>query len=483
MIEKLKETGIYFIGTVGVAIFSFIISILYTRMFSTDDYGIYSLIAAFYNLIYQLLTGWMTHSILRYYPEEQKRDGSYIFRNTMLRIHIILSFIFFLLIIIAIIFYKQSLIVCTLLLIYLGVFVFEGLLLIFNTFLRAEGKSRQYSINTIFNSVVKSLSIIILFYLFKFTSIKVIVFSIFISEFLLCLYVYFRYKWYKIIKKNCFDINLARRVLIFGYPLIGVSVIFNILTYSDRYIIGFFGTNSDVGLYSYGYNMGYTLFYTLTNAIMLGAYPRITKEWNDNGRKSAERSVTNYLNLYFYLMIPCVFGILAIGNKIIYCLCGSAYWNSSNVFIITCVSYTLYGLLQYTNKAWELTAKTKIILNLNIVAAILNIVLNILLIPQYGYVIAAYTTMFSFLIYIILSLYLSKDIFNFIIDRITFFKILFASVGMFILIKLFDNYMNNSLLNICLEIFVGIVFYFFILIIFRDKNVSMIIKKIKESHL
>ena len=115
-------------------------------------------------------------------------------------------------------------------------------------------------------------------------------------------------------------------------------------------------------------------------------------------------------------MIPCVFGILAIGNKIIYCLCGSAYWNSSNVFIITCVSYTLYGLLQYTNKAWELTAKTKIILNLNIVAAILNIVLNILLIPQYGYVIAAYTTMFSFLIYIILSLYLSKDIFNFIID-------------------------------------------------------------------
>ena len=54
---------------------------------------------------------------------------------------------------------------------------------------------------------------------------------------------------------------------------------------------------------------------------------------------------------------------------------------------------------------------------------------------------------------------------------------------MFILIKLFDNYMNNSLLNICLEIFVGIVFYFFILIIFRDKNVSMIIKKIKESHL
>ena len=107
MIEKLKETGIYFIGTVGVAIFSFIISILYTRMFSTDDYGIYSLIAAFYNLIYQLLTGWMTHSILRYYPEEQKRDGSYIFRNTMLRIHIILLFIFFLLIIIAIIFYKQ----------------------------------------------------------------------------------------------------------------------------------------------------------------------------------------------------------------------------------------------------------------------------------------------------------------------------------------------------------------------------------------
>ena len=66
MFEKVKETGIYFIGTIGVAILSFVISLLYSNMFTTADYGLYNLIAALYSLLYQLFTGWMTHSILRY---------------------------------------------------------------------------------------------------------------------------------------------------------------------------------------------------------------------------------------------------------------------------------------------------------------------------------------------------------------------------------------------------------------------------------
>lgn len=479
MIEKIKETGIYFIGTLGVAILSFVISLLYTRMFSPEDYGTYSLIAALYNLLFQLLTGWMTHSILRYYPGENERDGGIVFRNTILRIHGILFSFFCLIIFVLLFYYRKSKILCSLLSVYLGVFLFEGLLLIFNAFLRAEGNSKKYSINTILNSIIKSISIMVLFYICKYTSITVIVISLFVAECFQCVYVYIKFHWFDVFRKGCFDIQLAKKIIKFGYPLIGVSIIFNILTYSDRYIISFFENSSNVGLYSYGYNMGYTLFYTMTNTIMLGAYPRIVQEWKVNGRKGAENAITNYLSMFFYLMIPAMLGVVAIGNKMIRTLCDESFWNTSSVFIITCISYTLYGFLQYTNKAWELTARTKMILFLNIIAAIINIILNFTLIPYYGFVIAAYTTMFSFLVYIILSLTLSKKIFSFRIELTTICNICISAFFMFILTILIDKRLSDGFLYLLLEIAIACFVYFISLVLIRDKNILNFIKRLR----
>lgn len=481
MVDKIKETGIYFIGTIGVAVISFIISLLYTRMFTTDGYGYYSLVAALYNLLFQLFTGWMTHSILRFFPEEKEKDNARGLRSTMVFIHMALCVGFVLIMLVCMLIYRDTSVLYQMFLIYNGVFMFEGLLQILNTFFRAEGNSRQYSFNTVCNSIIKSVLIVILFYILQFRSIVVIVVSLFLTELIQCIYVFMKFKWYKAISIRAFDFKLTKKVIAFGYPLIGVSVIFNILTYSDRYIVNLFWTKSDVGLYSYGYNMGYSLFYTMTNAIMLGAYPKIVAEWQKNGRKSTETIITSYLNLYFYLMIPATMGIIVIGRTVIQCLCGSDYWDSTNVFIITCISYALFGFLQYTNKAWELTAKTKIILYLNAVVALLNIALNFMLIGTFGYTVAAVTTMISFLIYIICSLILSRNIITFIIDSRSLFKIFTASVVMAGVVGIIDYITPCSVYMMICEIMIAVIVYVIMLILFRDKITIDIIKRIRRA--
>ena len=480
MLDKIKETGIYFIGTTGVAIISFIISLLYTRMFTTGDYGYYSLIAALYSLLFQLFTGWMTHSILRYFPEENDRDGAMHFRSTMFFIHLFLCGIFALIMLICTIIYNKTPVLYEMLLIYIGVFLFEGLIQIFNTFLRAEGNSKQYSFNTVVNSLLKSASIILLYYLFRFKSIVVIVVSLLLSELIQCIYLFAKFKWYKIIRLTAFEYRLAKKVIAFGYPLIGVSVIFNILTYSDRYIINLFHTKSDVGLYSYGYNMGYALFYTLTNAIMLGAYPKIVAEWQKNGRKSTEALIKTYLNLYFYIMVPATMGVIAIGKTMIQCLCGENYWESATVFIITCISYALFGFLQYTNKAWELTAKTQMILYLNIGSAILNVVLNFIFIPSYCYAVAAVTTLCSFLVYIICSLILSKSIITFRVDVISLLKIIMASIVMSVLVKLIDYNCPRGISTLVFEILAAVIIYILVLLATREKMTVGLIYRLRK---
>ena len=480
MLDKLKETGIYFIGTIGVSVISFVISLLYTRMFAPDDYGFYSLVAAFYSLLFQLFTGWMTHSILRYYPEEKDKDNAKIFRNTIVKIHLVLTLVFLLLVIAIRTFQVGSSILHQMLLIYAGVFLFEGLLLIFNTFLRAEGNSKQYSINSVMNSILKSILILGLFFLFHYRSIAVIVVSLLLAESIQCLYIIYKMKWYNILSYHCFDAVLAKKIVKFGYPLIGVSIIFSVLTYSDRFIIDIYGSKSDVGLYSYGYNMGQSLFYSMTNAILLGAYPRITSEWKENGRKKTEKLVTNYLNLYFYLMLPALAGVIALGNTIIRCLCDESYWGVSLVFIVTCGSYVLLGLLQYTNKAWELNAVTKPIFYLNLIAATINIVLNIIFIPVWGYIVAAITTGLSFAIFILISLVWSRRLFTFRVDFKSLCNISISSIAMSMIISLINEIMPQNMLCLMIEIVLGVLIYVIILFICKDEFIMQTISKMRR---
>lgn len=478
MIEKIKETGVYFIGTIGVAILSFTISLLYTHMFTTDDYGIYSLIAALYGLFYQLFTGWMTHSILRYYPEEKDNENAKSLKNIMLFILLVASVIFAFIMMAALVCYRTHDTLKQMCVVYSGVFFFEGLLLIFNTFIRAEGGSKQYSTNMILNSVIKSFAIVVLYYVIGFQSITVIIVSLFIAEFVQSLYIFVKFKWAQVISLSAIKKDLLQKVVRFGYPLIFVSVIFNILTYSDRYIIKIFQSTSEVGLYSFGYNMGHSLFYTMTNAIMLGAYPRLTKEWVEKGRKKTEEMMRGYLNMFCYIMLPAAVGVIAVGNCMIQSLCAQSYWDSYRVFIITCISYTVYGFSQYTNKAWELTGNTKMIVRINIIAAVINIVLNVLLIPWFGYTVAAVTTLLSFVIHIFISLFFSRRIFTFCVDKRSILNIILASAIMWSVLVLTDKYFEKNITMLLGKVFIGVLVYTIFLIILRDKITLEILKSI-----
>lgn len=478
MISRLKETGIYLIGTIGVAVLSFIISLLYSSMFSPRDFGVYSIVSALYTLLFQLFTGWMTHSILRYFPEEKDKDNATSLKNTLLLMLVIAFVLFSLIMVCACFHYKTKALLAQMCLTYIGVFFFEGLLLIINTFLRAEGNSKQYSINTVLNGVIKSASLLLIYYVIGYKNIVIIIISLLVSELLQCLYMFFKQHWNKIIAVQALNLKLASRIISYGFPLIAVSVVFNILTFSDRFIIDLFASKTDVGLYSYGYNMGNALFYTLTNAIMLGAYPRLTKEWVEKGREHTERMMSSYLNLFCYLLLPAVIGIIFVGERFIHCFCSDRYWDSSYVFIITCISYAVYGLVQYTNKPWELTKNSKMVLRLNVISAIINIVLNFALIPRFGYIIASATTLVSFLAYVIISLALSKDFFTFKIDKIRFFHSLVCSLIMALFLAIFNSHTSDSIIGLLLEVVIAILVYLASMMVIRDSYTINTIKQL-----
>ena len=473
--SKIKEMITYLLGTVGVSIFSFILSILYSRFFIPADYGMFSLTYSIYNLGFQFFTGWMTHSILRFYSlynETEKKEK--ILLNTILFTLIFAGVLYSVLTILGILLFSLNTTSDISLLIFSIVFYFEGALLIFNTFLRSSGQSKQYSKNITFNSLGKSLVLLVLYYIFNIHNVLIIVISLFISDFAQTIYLVWKLKITKSISINLFNKNLFFKLIKYGFPLLGTSLIFWVIQSSDKFIISFFKSSNEVGLYSYGYQMGFTLFYTFTNAIMLGAYPRITEAYIKFGKKQAESVISKYMQIYLYMVAPAVIGIVFTGKDIIYLICDEQYWACYPIFIITCISFAVFGLIQYTNKSWELSERTEMILKLNIMSAVINVIINFIFIPQYGYIIGAISTLVSFLVHIVISLILSR---GFITYRIPFKylrNIIVANIVMINSILLFKMYFTIDLARLFIMIIFAAGVYFFILLILKDENLSSI---------
>lgn len=463
-----KETIIYFIGTMIVAGLSFILSLLYSNMFSPYDYGLYSLAFSTYSLISELYGGWMIQSLLRNSNEYKKNNMIDKLYGTYFKSHIILSIIFLIIFNLIILILNININLKIMFLILSIIYFFEKQLLITNTILRTDNNSKQYSINNMLNSLFKIIFVLILYYIMNYKNILVILISLLLSEIIQCIYLFIKLKLFKYYKNGLFSFDILKKMFIFGFPLIGVAVTSWILNVSDRYIITYFYSSTEVGIYSYAYTLANSLFSLLIQFIMLGAYPNIVKVWNEEGKSKAIELIKKYLNLYFTIMIPICFLVILLSKDFFQVFTNSNYNDGYITFIIVGLSITILGISQYTNKVWELNNKTKIILLLNIIAAILNIILNFIFIPVFGYVAAAYTTLFSYIVYLILSIVLSKKYMKIEVDLNYLLKILTSTVLMIIIVLFIRNILNVSpFFKLILTALIGIIVYAISLFIFK----------------
>lgn len=113
-------------------------------------------------------------------------------------------------------------------------------------------------------------------------------------------------------------------------------------------------------------------------------------ESKDN--KHIYRYATPYTLLF---ALGCV-GIMLVGPEVVFIFGGASYMEAQYVIPPVCLGimfqfvYTLYANIEFYEK------KTGWISAATIVAAILNIILNFLFIPVFGYIAAAYTTAIGF---------------------------------------------------------------------------------------
>ena len=151
------------------------------------------------------------------------------------------------------------------------------------------------------------------------------------------------------------------------------------------------------------------------------------------------------------------------------------------MFIVTCLSITVLGLTQYTNKAWELNGNTKVVLMFNLMAAGINVLLNFLLVPVFGYQIAAWTTLTAYLVYLIIAFILSKKYVDINIDIRSLIKVFLSSGAMFCAVALIDKINAISTrLELVFQIVAGILVYAIFMLVLKEINIIQIKETLRK---
>lgn len=251
-------------------------------------------------------------------------------------------------------------------------------------------------------------------------------------------------------------------------PLIPHYLAGMILNQGDRVMIDRLVGKSAVAMYGVAYSIG-MLVQIFVNAINSAITPWIYGSMKE--KKISE--IQNKFNPILVFVAVLICGLITVCPELVLVFGSEKYADA--VYVIPPVAASVYFIFLYGTLAFPefYYEKTKFLMFASIGAAVLNIILNYVFIKQYGYVAAGYTTLVCYIIYSLGHYIVGNKILNKHIPRATMFDDKFMII--ISLIVIIESIIGSLLIPFILVRY-GIVLIITILMICeRKKIVSFII--------
>jgi O-antigen/teichoic acid export membrane protein len=181
-----------------------------------------------------------------------------------------------------------------------------------------------------------------------------------------------------------------KKLLKYSYPLLLSGMIGTILSWADTALLGYYMTDFDVGLYNAA--LPTAMLILLPHQAIGSLAVTSFSELKERNEESIEDSLQTATYWTFSLVLPTFLIILLFSEQVLTLLFGSQYSQASLSLSILAVGYLIAASVGKTSGFLQSKGYTNYILYNNVAALILNILLNIALIPVYGIIGAAIAT-------------------------------------------------------------------------------------------
>jgi O-antigen/teichoic acid export membrane protein len=248
-----------------------------------------------------------------------------------------------------------------------------------------------------------------------------------------------------------------------GIPLAPNSAIMWIIQASDRYIIGYFLGVSAVGIYNAAYSIGYYSAFALM-PIGIVLYPMVSKTYDEGNLEECSNYFHYSFKLLMMVSIPAATGLSILAKPLLQILTTPEFVPGIPVVALVAFGALFTCFQQLCSYIIHLVGKTRIIIKLLSIAAVLNIILNIILIPYLGIVGAGIGSLISHFVLGLLTLFITRRYLKFDLGLWFIVKSLGSSAIMALIILLMKP---ESLFTVIISIILGIAVYFGLLILTR----------------
>lgn len=207
--------------------------------------------------------------------------------------------------------------------------------------------------------------------------------------------------------------------------------------------------------------------------------PRNSKEFSEGNVETGKSNVIFSMNLVWLIGVPIMLGLIGTSSNFVPWFYGNGYEKCITLINILSPLILIIGFSSVIGLQYLVPTGHDLIFGLILFGgAIINLILNLLLIPilwSFGAAIA--TVLAEFIITVTMFILIRKD---FSIKNIftNSWKYIISGLIMFVVTFVLSKNLYSSFLNSIVIVFIGILIYFFILLILKDKIVYTLFQKV-----
>jgi len=456
-----KDLAEYSLAFAVPGLIGFIAIPIITRLFAADMYGEYALVMATVSLMSSLLS-WTPVAVIRFYPAYERDGGLKQFYMTSIVLTFVSTGLLAFICLLTLYAFRTRMESNLFRLLSIGVFLLATLSMfnVLKQFLRAKRYVRWYTAFSVWYSVA-GLGIGLALVLLGALGIEGLLWGR-----VLVILVIIPALWTKAVGrfgvrlKGGISKQLAWNMAKYGFPLAIGNLAAWILNLSDRYVIAAFRGSHELGIYSASYAISEKSLMLGVSIFGIAAVPIAMHIWEKEGEAASQRFTSQSTRYYLIALVPMLVGLSVLAKPVMDVLTAPEYREAYKVIPIVALSVFFLGLTQrfgigfcYRNVTYYVTLALA-------VSGLLNLALNALLVPTYGYLAAAWTTLISYGVYLVLQVVLSRRFFAWDFPFRSLARASLASALMGAAVYPVGNSLTSSgLINLVVAISLGVAVY------------------------
>ena len=408
--ETIKNSAIYGLGNISIKLIGFILVPFLTNpeYLSIDDYGALGVMEAVNQIVIYLIAMGLNNSMFRWYYDQSEKDNKATLFTALIMVALIAIFA------VSIVAFLKTEIsnlifntpdydkIVLLLIISTGLQALEQLPA---SLMRLQDKAAFFTTTNIIKLVITL--VVTLYYLL---GLEAGLEAIYMGQIVGSL-TYFTIVFPFILKNSIPNIHIPvfKEMLGYGFSMMIAGLSGALINVLDRFVLNSMSGLEEVGLYSLGYKISSIIKVFIIGSVSMAITPMIFRKIKDDDSLRFYRKTMTY---YGFAMIVCIMGISLFGREAIKLFTGSSiYWSSYTVVPILAFSLFFVALKDVVVTGLHITKKTSRISLMTGIVSILNLILNILMIPWLGAEGAALASFLSQLTYFAGVFYFSNKVY------------------------------------------------------------------------